>query len=263
MHTRGPLSTAPSPPVRPSIVPASSSARSIDRTASDTAIATMFDLHDVRQAGFITLDDHLLIDRAMCELNGMVFDEAASIDRFGQAAPTALRDGIIGQDTFIEHVRRQTSALSEADVAATISRINAQLRRARAVVAHTDHGVLGPGMRTGSATLLASQPQPQPRYSAQTPEALETFPNARAPRTERWFAQAERQQHELAKARVLQVGFANEARDWQTQSCQETIQACPTHMRARSLSLTGTHSEPHERALCATPPGLRHRMSAL
>ena len=225
----------------------------------------MFDLHDVRQAGFITLDDHLLIDRAMCELNGMVFDEAASIDRFGQAAPTALRDGIIGQDTFIEHVRRQTSALSEADVAATISRINAQLRRARAVVAHTDHGVLGPGMRTGSVTLLASQPQPQPqpRYSAQTPEALETFPNARAPGTERWFAQAERQQHELAKARVLQVGFANEARDWQTQSCQEPVQACPTHMRARSLSLTGTHSEPHERALCATPPGLRHRMSAL
>ena len=205
----------------------------------------MFDLHDVRQAGFITLDDHLLIDRAMCELNGMVFDEAASIDRFGQAAPTALRDGIIGHDTFIEHVRRQTSALPEADVAATISRINAQLRRARAVVAHTDHGVVGTGMRTDSVTLLASQPQPQPRYSSQTPEALETFPDARAPGTERWFAQEERQQHELAKARVLQVSFAianpNPVRN-------------PFRHAPRTCAHAHYHSQAHTSERCAPLP---------
>jgi hypothetical protein len=208
-----PPSAAPFPAFRSNAAPAFSPALGAEHTGINAAIAAMFELHDVRQAGFITLDDHLLVDRAMCELNGMVFDEASSIDRFAQASPTALRDGRIGRDAFTEHFRRQTSlaALSEADVIAMISRINAQLRRARTVVAYTNHGIAGtssvkaPTAQLAAWALAAMPHQPVLPYTPINPEALRVLPNIRPPGTERWYAQEERRQHDVAKARVLEV----------------------------------------------------------
>jgi calmodulin len=98
----------------------------------DAALTAMFKLYDKDGSGFVTIEESLEMDRALCDYAKVVYDAAESRKRF--EAADSNRDGQVPFAEFEKFARTQLPD-NDAEAIAFLNQVSKELARAKAVSA--------------------------------------------------------------------------------------------------------------------------------